>query len=60
VAKSANPILYSNYTFDQWLNFMLSQLLIVFVDGNAVGITVRGREFLKYVVQEALPLNKAG
>lgn len=59
-AKSASPSVYSNYAFDQWLNFMISQKLIGVIDGNAVAITVRGREFLKYVIQEALPLNKHG
>jgi hypothetical protein len=38
---------------------MFSQQLII-VQGNAIGITIRGREFLKYLIQEAHLLNKLG
>jgi hypothetical protein len=59
-AKAENPNFYSNYSFDQWFNFMVSHTLIAMMDGNTVGITVRGREFLKFLIQEAHILNKAG
>ncbi len=58
-AKSEYQNIYSNYAFDQWFNFMLSQTFII-MQGNTVGITNRGREFLKYLIQEAHSLNKAG
>jgi len=58
-AKSEYQNIYSNYAFDQWFNFMLSQTFII-MQGNTVGITNRGREFLKYLIQEAHSVNKAG
>ena len=50
---------YANYSFDQWLHFMVSQVLVR-VDGEYVSITVGGREFLKFIVQEGKAFNKAG
>lgn len=48
-AATANPDTYSNYTFDSWLGFMIGQTLIR-QDGNVIQITVRGKDFLKYIV----------
>ncbi len=54
-----SPEFYANYSFDQWLHYMVSQTLVL-VDGDNVTITVAGREFLKFLIQEGLAFNKVG
>jgi len=58
-AAIVSPEFYANYSFDQWLHFMVDQILVR-LDGNLVSITVAGREFLTFLIQEAKPLNKNG
>jgi hypothetical protein len=59
-AVSTYPHTYANYSFDQWLSFMTSQVLVCVKDGR-VHITIRGREFLKFLIQEGYPTTtKAG
>ena len=48
-AALANPALYSQYSFEQWLSYMRGQS-IVLQDGNVLQITVRGTDFLRYLV----------
>lgn len=55
----ASPELYQNYSFDQWLGFMKSKGLIN-QDGDVVGITDAGRDFLRYMVQTGKPPFKPG
>lgn len=43
------PGVYATYTFDQWLGFLRSQTLIR-DDGDEINITVKGRQFLKYLL----------
>lgn len=43
------PAVYATYTFEQWLGFMRSQTLIR-EDGDLINITVKGRQFLKYLL----------
>lgn len=38
------------YTFESWFGYLKNQILIR-QDGYNVNITVRGKEFLKYLVQ---------
>lgn len=49
-AAAANPDVYKNYAFDSWLDFLMSHTLVR-KDGNVIQITVRGKDFLKYLVQ---------
>ena len=44
------PAFYANYSFDQWLEFMRSNMLVIYDQNGRVGITVRGKDFLKYLV----------
>jgi hypothetical protein len=60
VATVLSPDFYANYSFDQWLNFMVAQVLVRVDNGDEVSITVAGREFLKSVVQQGLSFNKTG
>jgi hypothetical protein len=45
------PQMYSGYSFDKWLGFMRSELLLK-EDGELIRITVKGRAFLKFLVEE--------
>jgi hypothetical protein len=49
-AAAAYPGTYGAYPFESWLAFLRGQLLIT-QDGQIVQITVRGKDFLKYLVQ---------
>lgn len=48
-AATEHPEVYGSYSFEQWLAYLRTQILI---KDHAVGleITVRGREFLKYLI----------
>jgi hypothetical protein len=50
-AAQTFPALYANYSFDQWFGYLRSQGLIR-EDGDAVSITIRGRDFLKFLIDE--------
>lgn len=56
---SQYPLVYAEYSFEQWLAFLKGQLLIR-EDNALIGITVRGREFLTYLTTTGLTRNKAG
>jgi hypothetical protein len=49
-AATENPIVYANYPFERWLNFMKANILVLQHPAGIVEITVRGRDFLKYLV----------
>jgi len=44
------------YSFEQWLNFLKSGLLLL-EENNAVKITIRGRDFLLYLTRNGLNKN---
>jgi hypothetical protein len=54
-AAASNPEFYRNYTFDQWLNFLVSYGLVA-VDRNTVKIDDFGRLFVQYLAQQQLPI----
>jgi len=41
---------YATYTFDQWLEFMRIQQVLIDHPGEVVEITVKGRDFLKFII----------
>ncbi len=51
------PTIYTNYPFDGWLGFLVTSNLVQ-RNGDDIGITIRGREFLKYLVEQGLSTNK--
>lgn len=57
-AAARDPDVYKAYSFDQWLGFLQVAGLLR-RDGERVEITLEGREFLKYLVQQGYPLYKA-
>lgn len=53
-AARSNPQLYANYSFDQWLGYLRGQVLLLEHPGQTFEITVRGKDFLKYMVHRGL------
>jgi len=53
------PTFYSNYPFEGWLAYLVSSGLVQ-KNGNDIGITIRGKEFLKYLVEQGYTLAKPG
>jgi hypothetical protein len=45
-----DPKFYAKYPFEQWLNYLKFHVFILELPGNTIGITERGRDFLKYLV----------
>lgn len=43
------PAVYCNYSFEQWIAYLISQQLILQHPSNILEITVRGKDFLKYL-----------
>lgn len=57
-AKKQWPSFFEHYMFDQWFGYMRSQSLVTEIAGRCF-ISVRGREFLKYLIdtQKTGPLH---
>ena len=49
-AKEQFPDDYGDYRFDQWLDYLKRNSLIVMLPAEAISITKRGQDFLKYLV----------
>jgi len=49
----------SKYSFENWLNY-LERIVLILRNKDTVCITVRGQEFLKYLVDQGLTDNKIG
>ena len=49
-AASDNKSAYADYSFSQWLEFMKFYILIIQHESEMVEITLRGKDFLKYLV----------
>jgi len=56
-ARNMEEAFYTDFSFDQWLSFLLSNSLIA-QDGKVVGITVGGRDFLVWLVNAGLSHSK--
>ena len=48
-AAIACPQVYAQYSFHQWLNFIVAQQLVLRHPSDMLEITMRGRDFLKYL-----------
>jgi len=48
-AETEYPQVYATYSFEGWLKFMLNDQLIIHHPSNMLEITIRGRDFLKYL-----------
>jgi len=49
-AASKYPDRYADYSFEQWMEFMKNNLLLLWLPDGMLGITVQGKDFLKYLV----------
>jgi len=53
------PPVYENYSFDQWLDFLVNSGVVI-REPNSVKITEEGRDFLRYLVQVGKEILKQG
>jgi len=53
------PDAYERYTYEEWLDFLVTSKLVSLTENN-VTITVQGREFLKWMINEGRNLTKSG
>lgn len=58
-AVKSYPEFYSNYSYDQYLEFLITRELIIFDEKENSSITWLGRDFLKFLVETGRSLNKA-
>lgn len=58
-AEARDKTLYANFSFESWLGYVESQLLVTRKDDKFY-ITLVGREFLKYLVHQGYTLYKYG
>ena len=58
-AAAAYPVMYENSSYERWFGFLTSCSLVLKERDN-VGITVRGREFLRYLIAAGLDTQKMG
>ena len=49
-AATENPIPYAKISFEQWLHYLKTKTLVIHHPSEMFEITVRGRDFLKYLV----------
>jgi hypothetical protein len=56
-AVEEKPGAYTNYTFQQWIQFMRDNVLVLDLAGNSLGITVRGKDFLKHIAHWGYDIN---
>jgi hypothetical protein len=59
-AKAAFVEVYKNYSFEQWLNFMESFILLSKTADGRLAITARGRGFLSYLTENGYTIQRAG
>jgi hypothetical protein len=49
-AALESPTVYSDYSFAKWMSYLRGQGLIIEHPGETLEITIRGKDFLKYMV----------
>lgn len=49
-AVQAFPLQYKTYHFEGWLKYLFDKMLILELPGATIGITQRGKDFLKHMV----------
>jgi hypothetical protein len=51
------PNLYPKYSFEQWLNYLMSEQLLIRHPSDMLEITHKGRDFLKYLAHWGRDIN---
>lgn len=59
IAKQKDPEFYEDYSFDQWLNFLVRNELVTVQDG-VIRITTLGKEFVGYLQALNFDIHKRG
>lgn len=57
-AKSQNPKFFDHYSYEQYLEFLVTNHLIKVVNANTIQITPIGRDFLKFIIETGLSADK--
>jgi len=57
-AAMASPQFYRHFSFETWLSFLRTQGLIVSHPNERIELSVRGRSFLTYLVQNGASLDR--
>jgi len=57
-AAARTPVVYEKDSFDRYLGFLTTQLLLTKTTAGQYGITVKGRAFLAFMVQTAKPWSR--
>lgn len=57
-AKQAHPEIYKEYPFPNWLNYLLSQNLIISENDGKILLTTKGKDFLLFLVKAGYTKNK--
>jgi hypothetical protein len=57
-AKEREPESYATFSFEQWLSFLLNNGLLFTVD-DTFAISIIGKDFLKWLIEEGLAKNKS-
>jgi hypothetical protein len=55
-AAQDSPAAYQHYSFEQWIGFLIESVLITKSNDGQFAITLRGRGFLRFVVDIGYPL----
>jgi hypothetical protein len=57
-AKSTFPKTFEGYTYENYLDYLISFNLILVETGGTIKITIFGRDFLKYIIETGLAFEK--
>lgn len=57
-AKRSNPNFYENYSYNDYLHFLINFNLIIVEKDETIQITILGADFLKYLIESNKDLDK--
>jgi hypothetical protein len=57
-AALAVPAAYENYSFEQWIRFLMESVLITKSSESQFSITLRGRAFLRFIVDHGYSVDR--
>lgn len=58
MSKVEFPELYKNYSYSSYINFLTVHNLVI-IEEDSIKITHLGKDFLKYIIEERLSIEKA-
>lgn len=59
-AATVFPDLYKTYSFESWLDWLISHPMFVSREGDVLSITDEGREFLKFLITRGYSFSRLG